>query len=129
MRPVVYAYKDGSTFAFSNYAALLKWHQVYKKLGGRINRAGCSPTELERTIIPIARELDADYIFVYFGDYFEKIRANADSKENFAAKAKVITPTDFSGAVEEHSNPGRIDLNGVSNVWSNRQYGLYKLVK
>jgi len=32
-------------------------------------------------MIPIAKELDADYILAYFGDYFEKIGTNADSRE------------------------------------------------
>jgi hypothetical protein len=104
LRPVVYAYKDGGSFAFSNYDALLKWYEIHKKLG-RINRAGYSPAELEQTIAPIARELDADYILVYFGDYFEKIAS--DSREKF------------------HD----IDLNGLSHVWSNLDYGLYKVVK
>jgi hypothetical protein len=104
LRPVVYAYKDGGSFAFSNYDALLKWYEVYKKLG-RFNTAGYSPAEFEQTIAPIARELDADYILVYFGDYFAKIAS--DSREKF------------------HD----IDLNGLSNVWSNLHYGLYKLVK
>jgi hypothetical protein len=104
LRPVVYAYKDGGSFAYSNYDALLKWYEIYKKLG-RFNTAGYSPAELEQTIAPIARELDADYILVYFGDYFEKIAS--DSREKF------------------HD----IDLNGLSHVWSNLDYGLYKVVK
>jgi len=143
LRPVVYAYKDGSTFAFSNYAALLKWYETYKKLG-RVNRAGYSPAELEQKIIPMARELDADYILVYFGGYFEKLRSNADSGENVAAKAKGIRSTAFSNghhlsvALEGKtgtsyvaaSTPGPdIHLNGLRNIWTNLHYGLYRLVK
>jgi hypothetical protein len=114
LRPVVYAYKDGGSFAFSNYDALLKWHEIHKKLGrtntrgnsqARFEQAtpGYSPAELQQKIAPIARELDADYILVYF----EKIGTDADSGEKF------------------HD----IDLNGLSNVWSNLDYGLYRLVK
>jgi hypothetical protein len=142
LRPVVYAYKDGGIFAFSNYDALLKWYEIHKRLG-RTKKAGYSPAEVEQTLIPIARELDADYIFVYFGNYFEKVGTNADSRENFAAK--VVTSTafsnghDFSVALEGKDGnsyvaasapgPSDIDLNDLSHVWDNLHYGLYKLVK
>ena len=109
LRPVVYAYKDGSIFAISNYDALLKWHEIYRKLGGRFKRAGYSPAELEQTFVPVARELDADYMLAYFGDYFKKIGSNVDSSEK--------------------DDPRDVDLNGFSNVWSNLHYGLYKSVK
>jgi len=137
LRPVVYAYKDGVIFAYSNYDALIKWYEIHKKLG-RINRDGYSPADLEQTILPIARELDADYVFVYFGDYFEKIGTNADVRDNLAAKAKVITPTVFSNSYGfsvaldgkmKIDSPHDINLNGLSNVWNNLYYGLYKLVK
>jgi len=109
LRPVVYAYKDGGIFAYSNYDALLKWHEIYRKLGGRFKRAGYSPAELEQTIVPVARELDADYMLAYFGNYFEKIGSNVDSSEK--------------------NDPQDVDLNGFTNVWRNLHYGLYKSVK
>jgi hypothetical protein len=131
-RPVVFAYKDGSTFAFSNYSALLRWHQTYRKLG-RFKKSGYSPAEIEETMIPIARELDADYIFVYFGDYFNKGKTNAVAY-NFATKAGLATaavlaadPSPSTIAVNSHHSAD--DMNGVSYVWSNPQYGLYKIVK
>src|SRR5262249_17430849 len=132
LRPVVFAYKDGSTFAFSNYSALLRWHQTYRKVG-RFKKSGYSPAETEETMIPIARELDADYIFVYFGDYFNKGTTNAVAY-NFSAKAGLATaaalatdPAPSTVAVNSHHRGN--DMNGVSYVWSNPQYGLYRIVK
>ena len=130
LRPLVYADKDGGIFAFSNYDALLKWYEIHKKVG-KIKRDGYSPADVEQTIIPIARELDADYIVVYFGDYFEKIGTNAASREKLVAKAGVSTATAFAqgfGKITSDS-PHSIDLHGLSNVWSNLHYGLYKLAK
>ena len=109
LRPVVYAYKDGSTFAFSNYDALLNWHEVYKRVGGRFKKTGYSPAEIEQTMIPLARELDADYIFVFFGDYFEKLASNTAFQRDRASYDR--------------------SLRGVTHVWSNSQYGLYQLRK
>jgi hypothetical protein len=111
LRPLVYADKDGGVFAFSNYDALLQWYEIYKKVG-KIKRDGYSPADVEQTIIPVARELDADYIVVHFGDYFEKVGTNAASREKLLATAGES-----------------IHLQGLSNVWSNLHYGLYKLVK
>jgi len=131
LRPVVFAYKDGSTFAFANYDALLKWHQTYGKVG-RFKKSGYSPAEIEETMIPIARELDADYIFVYFGDYFDKDKTNA-VVNHLSATTKGVIPAlahdpDFT-AVEFSSNRRPYSLNGVSYVWSNSQWGLYKIVQ
>ena len=128
LRPVVFAYKDGSTFAFSNYSALLKWHEVYKKVGGRFKKTGYSPVEIEETMIPIARELDADYIFVYFGDYFDKDKTNAVFNHLSITTAALANDPDPT-AVEFSSNRRPYGLNGVSYVWSNSQWGLYKMVQ
>jgi hypothetical protein len=135
LRPVVFAYKDGSTFAFSNYSALLKWHDVYKKVGGRFKKTGYSPAELEQTMIPLARELDAEYILVFFGDYFEKLGSNIVSRNSMVAPkiTQIATPAVFNGlkpiaSLERNKEPYDLHLYGVSHIWSNRQYGLYRLI-
>jgi hypothetical protein len=134
LRPVVFAYKDGSTFAFSNYSALLKWHEVYKKVGGRFKKTGYSPAELEQTMIPLARELDAEYILVFFGDYFEKLGSNIVSRNNLGIPKIVpitaaVVSTSLTPVTPLEWNKGSSDVNlrGVSHVWSNGQYGLYRL--
>jgi len=130
LRPVVYAFKDGWFFTMSNYDALLKWYDTYKKLG-TISKTGYSPTEVKQTLIPIAKELNADYILVYFGSYFARIKTNTGYGVKLTSTANLMTSSVSSNGSDPISNQGphHIDLDGLTRVWSNRQYGLYKLVK
>ena len=130
LRPVVYAFKDGWFFTMSNYDALLKWYDTYKKLG-KISKTGYSPTEVKQTLIPIAKELNADYILVYFGAYFAGIKTHTGYGVKLTSTANLMTSSVSSNGSDPISNQGphHIDLDGLTHVWSNPQYGLYKLVK
>ena len=86
-------------------------------------------------MIPLARDLDAEYILVFFGDYFEKLGSNIVSRNNMVAPkiTQIAAPAVFNGlkpiaSLERNKEPYDLYLYGVSHIWSNRQYGLYRLI-
>jgi len=60
LRPVVYAYKDGGSLAFSNTQGAVRWYKLYQRLG-RMGRG--YDEEKYKKCISVARELGAQYFF------------------------------------------------------------------
>jgi hypothetical protein len=129
LRPVVYAFKDGWFFTISNYAGLLRWHNTYKKLG-EISETGYSASEVRQTVIPVAKELKADYILIHFNDSWAGGGSGSDDRVMSTSNAKLIRSDiglgEFDRMTRQRVN---IHFRGLADVWSNGQYGLFEIVK
>ena len=68
LRPVVYAWKDGSILAYTNRTALVKWYETYKEwmasVANEANRK--NPAARIKALVVLSRKLGADYLFVDF---------------------------------------------------------------
>jgi len=62
LRPVVYTYKDGGPFIYSDSRSLVKWYETFQRVG-RLPGEGPTPELLVR-IVPAARDLGAEYLFL-----------------------------------------------------------------
>jgi dienelactone hydrolase len=62
LRPVVYCWKDGGSFGYSNHAALLRWKEVEERV--RQIEQQASPIELLLTARKLAGDLSADYVLI-----------------------------------------------------------------
>ena len=65
LRPVVYAWKDGSPLAYTNHTALVKWYETYKEWMAEVaSKKG--PAASIKALVALSHKLGADYLFVDF---------------------------------------------------------------